>query len=235
MPSNVMQPLPVRTRLTVLRDAPAKLACIVFCERERSTVPLARCAMCRHGGDIARDRDARVLSVECTEYTLRSTPPPSESGHVLETVVHAGVVAQSVAELPVGIVLTRAFLCVEYDVPFRTAARLLDAEPNALGLAVVDSDARFVGLLPRASVALALADSNDAVGVAGHMAYATWCIREDTSLHDAFEVMASRHAREVTVVDAERRVVGTLRDVDALRFVAYVSRTGLRPDVERAA
>jgi hypothetical protein len=60
-------------------------------------------------------------------------------------------------------------------------------------------------------------------------------VDEGASLGDAFGAMTARHARELTVVGPDRDVVGTLRDVDALRFVAYVARTGMRPAWGRAA
>jgi CBS domain-containing protein len=65
---------------------------------------------------------------------------------------------------------------------------------------------------------------------------AEWCsVDEGESLGAAFATMTARHARELPVVGEGRAYVGAVRDIDALRFVAYVSRTGLRPPLERAA
>jgi predicted transcriptional regulator len=109
----------------------------------------------------------------------------------------------------------------------RAAAPFFSGEPSAFGMPVVDDHDRFVGILPRATAALAVI-SGDAAAVATAIVSGAY-IHERATLHDAFRTMTERHARELTVVDDAREVTGTLRDVDALRFVSYVSRTGLRP------
>jgi hypothetical protein len=47
--------------------------------------------------------------------------------------------------------------------------------------------------------------------------------------------MCARRARELVIVGDEGEVVGLLRDVDAMRFVAHVTRTGTRPARDHAA
>ena len=59
-------------------------------------------------------------------------------------------------------------------------------------------------------------------------------VGETESLSNAFTMMGLRRVRELTVIDEDRLVVGTLRDPDALRFVAHVARTGKRPAPEGA-
>jgi hypothetical protein len=231
-----MQPIPVRTRLTVLRDAPPESACLVFCEAEQRSVLLARCATCGYGGDVERDHDGTARALMCSRFTLRSTPPPppDDSGPRLAPPTHAGAIAKSAATLEVGLALVRPIVCVRYDVTVSAVIPYFEREPSAYGMAVVDDFGRFVGVLARASAALGLV-ARGTESVAERMALATLSIDERASLDAAFETMGVRRARELTVTDADRHVTGTLRDLDALRFVSYVSRTGLRPPFERAA
>jgi predicted transcriptional regulator len=143
-------------------------------------------------------------------------------------------VATVAATLPVGLSLARPVVCVAYDAPLRVAAHALVMEPSAYGVAVVDDVGRLVGILPRATATLALLRSA-ADAATEHMSI-DWCaVDESDTLGEAFGTMTARRARELSVVGEGRAVVGTLRDIDALRFVSYVSRTGLRPPVDRAA
>ena len=231
------QPLPVRTHLTVLRDGRTSSSNTVFCEAEERTMPLSRCATCGFGGAVTRDPRGNAVTVACTRFTLPSVPPPDESGTTLRLPpTHAGAIAGVAASLPVGLALTRAITRVRYDAPLDVAMRVLTTEPSAFGLPVVDESGRFIGILTRASAALALTDPDGSQArVAGRMAVPTSTIDERASLDVAFAMMTQRRARELTVISESGQVVGTLRDVDALRFVAYVSRTGLRPPREHAA
>lgn len=207
------QQLPIRRRLTVLRDGASSTACLVYCPSQERSVPLINCAMCGFGGRIARDAHGREDTVACARARA-------------EAIEHARA-------LPVGLAVQSAVVCLTYDVPVRTAARLFETEPSAFGMPVVDRDRRFLGLLSRASALLALDGAHR--GVAGRMISTTPTIEERASLDLAFAAMAARRARELVVLDAAREVVGVLRDVDALRFVAYVSRTGRRPPRDVAA
>ena len=228
-------PLPIRRRLTILRDGSTSAASIVFCDPEMRSVPLSRCATCRFGGALERDAQGREATIECSRFTLSSShlgresdPPPSG-----ERLCGAGA-ASVAAMLPVGLSLVRPIVCVAYDAPLRVAARALEMTGSAFGVAVVEGEGRLVGILPRATATLArLRSAADAV--AEHMAVEWSVVDESESLGAAFGTMTARRARELSVVGEGRAVVGTLRDIDALRFVSYVSRTGLRPPAERAA
>jgi predicted transcriptional regulator len=107
-------------------------------------------------------------------------------------------------------------------------------ETSAYGVPVVDEEGRLVGILPRATTALGLL-KNAGDAAAEHVTIDWSTVDESLSLSGAFELMVTRRARELSVVGTGRTVVGTLRDIDALRFVAHVSRTGMRPPLERAA
>ena len=235
--TNATQPVPVRTHLTVLRDSTTSSSLTVFCGAQERSVPLSRCETCGFGGSVTNDPKGRIATVACSRFTVPSVPPPNESGTSLRGESHhAGGFTKLAASLPVGLVLTRATTSIRFDVPIEVATRVLATEPSAFGVPVVDEAGRFVGLLARAAVALAFPDLDGTrETVAGRMASPTCAIDERTSLDMAFASMVSRRARELTVIGENREVVGTLRDIDALRFVACVSRTGLRPPKEYAA
>jgi CBS domain-containing protein len=233
MLAETMEPLPVRRRLTVLRDGSTRTSTMVFCDSQRRCVPLSRCETCGFAGGLERDARGRETAVECTRFTLPSSrssaPPPSG-----EQLLAGPGVALLAASLPTGLSLARPVVCVAYDASLSVAARALAMEPSAYGVAVVGDGDRLVGILPRATAALALLGAS-AQSVAEHMTV-EWCsVEEGESLGAAFTTMTTRRAREITVVSDAREVVGTLRDIDALRFLAYVSRTGQRPPIERAA
>jgi len=196
-------------------------------------VPLDRCVSCRFAGAVAHDARGLETTIDCCQFTLPSSraseaPPPSGPG-----LTGAGV-ASVAATLPVGLSLGRSVVCLAYDAPLRVVARALEMEPSGYGVAVVDDDDRLLGILPRATAALAFLGSA-ADAVAEHMTVEWSVVDESESLGAAFGTMTSRRARELSVVGEGRAVVGTLRDIDALRFVSYVSRTGMRPPVDRAA
>jgi hypothetical protein len=232
-PEEPMEPLPIRRRLTVLRDGSTRTADLVFCESSGRSVPLSRCVACRFAGRVVRDAAGRSVAVECCRFTLRSAstgaePPPSG-----DRAQGAGV-AQVAAALPLGLSLFRPAFCVMYDAPLTIAMRALAMESSAYGVAIVDEQQRLVGMLPRAKAALALIRAAGEVAVE-HMVAEWGSIDESQSLSAAFATMTGQHARELTVVGEGRMFVGLVRDIDALRFVAYVSRTGLRPRFEHAA
>jgi CBS domain len=219
-----MEPLPVRRRLTVLRDGSARASDLVFCERSGRSVPLSRCATCGHGGEVERDASGRNVTVECNRFALSSTGAACEGQRL-----RGSEVTRVAAILPVGLSLVRPVICLSSDVPLRVAARTLAAEPSvAYGIAVVDESHRFVGVLPHSKVTIGLVSSLDDVA-AMHVATEWGSIEEGASFGAAFGAMAATHARELIVLGEGRRFVGVVRDIDALRFVANVSRTGLRP------
>jgi CBS domain-containing protein len=216
-----MQPLPVRTRLTVLPDGATASASFVYCERQGRSVPFEQCMSCPHAGAIELVASGRERTVECACVSL----VPSERPH------EAGMAAVVAAVLPVGLALAHTVTCVANDVPLHQAARRVAMDASALGVPVVDAQGVLAGLLPRASVTLAmLASSGEVVG--DRMVAPMLSVLEGDSLGDAFRSMCARRLRELVVVSSTGQVVGLLRDVDAMRFVAHVTRTGVMPGRE---
>lgn len=217
-----MEPLPVRRRLTVLRDGTTHASDLVFCEPSACSVAFARCATCGFGGEVERDANGRPVKVECGRFILPSRGP-SPGGEPLK-----GTGASHVAALlPVGLSLVEPVVCVSYDAPLRVANRVLALGPCNGGIAVVDEHHRFLGTLPRSKIALVPFDESAGM----HATRGRSAVEEGASLGAAFGTMAAAHLRELIVLSEGGTFVGVVRDVDALRFVAHVSRTGLRPEL----
>ena len=136
--------------------------------------------------------------------------------------------------LPVGLSIVRTVVCVAHDAPLSVAMRALAVERSAYGVAVVDENDRFMGILGRTTASRACLHSESDLA-ADHLT-APWCsVHERESLGNAFVAMTAKHAREIAVLSEDGVLVGVLRDVDALRFVSFVSRTGQRPPLDDAA
>ena len=110
------------------------------------------------------------------------------------------------------------------DAPLTAATAALSEAPGSLGVPVVDRDHRLVGVLAGAAATLALLGASTTSTIGQYARPVTATLAESDSLGRAFRLMSSRHARELLVVDSERRVVGVLRDIDALMMVAAARR-----------
>jgi CBS domain-containing protein len=230
---DTMERLPVRRRLKFLRDGSTRTAELVFCEAQGESVPVSRCASCPFSGSVAWDLVGPSTMVECCRFSLpiaRGGSEPLPSG---ERSLGPGAV-EVAATLPVGLSIVRSFVCVAHDAPLSVGMRALATESGAYGVAVVDENDRFVGMLGRAVATLALLHS-ERDRVADHATAQGCSVHERESLGDAFTAMTARRARELTVVSEDGVLVGVLRDIDALRFVSFVSRTGQRPPLDSAA
>jgi len=210
---------PVRKRLTVLKDGTTESCEIVFCEAELKSVPVSRCAACPFAGSTFRET-ARDGTVDCGLSIL------PDAGNIADANFPPAVAAA----LPVGLALRRPVLCVEDNLPWVEVSRAPTLAGSQSAVPIVDHGGGFVGVLPVSAMDLASQNETADIlaSVADRAVSAAW-VRESESLSDAFVTMGVRHLREVTVVGDEFQVVGVLRDVDALRFVAHVARTGKRP------
>ncbi len=200
--------IPIRTRLTVLRDGSTATCSSVFCERRRCSVRPGSCVRC--GARVANDVDGRA-SVECPW----AAPPPSPAEADPWSVT---------ASRPAGLALTRRVVCIMADAPLSSASTALVAAPGSMGVPVVDRHHRLVGMLARGAATLALLGPSRVSVVGDHLAPAAPSISEADSLGEVFRVMNSRHLRELLVVDVHREIVGVLRDIDALQVVAAARR-----------
>jgi CBS domain-containing protein len=218
-------PVPVRTRLTILQDGATDSCGIVFCEAESRSVPVSRCTTCQFAGSHSRE-SAFGDTVDCALSILPM------AGHTAATSFPPTVAAA----LPVGLALTGKLVCVEDNLPWAVARSVLRGPASSHGVPVVDHGGALVGILPATALVGAECGVPSAdVMRAADRAVAAMSVHESESLSDAFTAMTARRARELTVVGDRLQVVGVLRDVDALRFVAHVARTGSRPVPEQAA
>jgi len=228
-----MDLLPVRRRMKFLRDGSTRTAELVFCETHLESVPISRCASCPFSGNVAWALNGPSATVECCRFSLpmaRSASEPPASDARLQG---PGAV-EVAAMLPVGLSIVRTVVCIAHDAPLSVAMRALAMDRSAYGVAVVDENDRFMGTLGRTTASRAYLHS-ESDRAADHLT-AAWCsVHERESLGNAFAAMTAKHAREITVLSEDGVLVGVLRDVDALRFVSFVSRTGQRPPLDDAA
>jgi hypothetical protein len=188
-------------------------------------VPVSRCEACPFAGPKVRET-ARDGFVDCGRSILPI------AGNATDTSFPPAVAAA----LPVGLALVRSIVCAEDNLPWVELARERMLTGSPCDVPIVDRGGALVGILPAAAMALAGRDAPvDRVASVADLTVSSASVHETESLGAAFAAMGVRHVRELTVVGDGLLVVGVLRDVDALRFVAYVARTGNRPASECAA
>jgi CBS domain-containing protein len=209
---------PIRRRLTVLQDGTTESTEIVFCEARLRSVEVSRCEACPFAG-VAKTAE-RDACVDCGR-TILSVVDEGEG---------SGFPPAVAASLPVGLALVQSLVCVEEGLSCVEMERTPILRGSRASVPVVDHAGALVGVLPAPDAAPGghRALPEPLVSVA-QCAVSVASVHEAESLGDAFVRMGAHHARELPVVGDGRRVVGVLRDVEALRFVAYVARTGQRP------
>jgi CBS domain-containing protein len=201
-------------------------------------------------------RDAVTLLVE---RELRSLPVVDDAGRLLGIVTNAdlargGVPARveligsldeadrehllaAIPERTIGEVMTREGVTVSPGGTLGDAARLM-ARRRLKRLPVVDDGGRLVGILSRADVLRAVAESFPRVGgaprtVTGARTVAE-VMRSDVPVVDAgadlstvLDAVVSSRLHRAIVIDRDRRVVGILSDRDVLRAVEPGAREGV--------
>jgi CBS domain-containing protein len=183
------------------------------------SVPASRCAACPFAVATPREADKDGM-VDCGRSLL---PIAAEEPQLRFPPAVA-------AALPVGLALEQSVACVEEDLPWVDAMRVPILRGGLSSIPVVDHGGSLLGILRAPGIPLAVAGAApDPRWCVADRAQSLGSVHEAESLGDAFAAMGARHARELPVVGEGRLLVGMLRDVDALRFVAHLARTGKRP------
>jgi CBS domain-containing protein len=215
---------PVLVREVVHRDGSRGLALRVFCSRRAESVPIEECEACPSCVDIAADADGVSGLVRCR-------PPRGRAALSVTSGLTNGDTPGNAT--PVGTVLQGGVLCIGKDAEVSALLALL-AERGLPGLFVVDDDGQLVGLVRDANLlAVRRANSTPALSsgleapdvsrVDGVMSTAM-SVGEEASLRRALLRMASAHLREIPIVTREGQLVGVLRDIDGLRWLAAERR-----------
>jgi CBS domain-containing protein len=144
------------------------------------------------------------------------------------------------ANLPavrVGEVMHRAPEVLRLDDTVATATRRM-SELRLKRLPVVDKEGRLVGILSRADVLRAVAESfpRDVRADASRAGALTAgelmrtdapVVRDNALMDEVVNAVASTRLNRVVVVDADNRVVGVISDADVLRSVEPAARSGV--------
>ncbi len=201
---------PVLIREIVRRDGSRTLAFHVFCSRRTESVPLAMCETCAACLDISPDAEGVRAVVRCRPPCPTNAPTAFSRGDPN---------ALPGDTTPVGTILHGATLCAGSDAEAATLLALL-AERALPELFVVDESGRLVGLVRDGHLQRGASSLGDV------MSSAT-CVEEAVSVRRAVVRMAGAHVRAVPIVTRDGLLVGVLRDVDGLHFIA-TDRRGRR-------
>jgi predicted transcriptional regulator len=137
------------------------------------------------------------------------------------------------AALPVGLAMARSVVCVCDGLRLADVVRDPCLRECSSAVPVVNHERSLVGMLPLDAIDAAANRPHDRFAFVSDRMTSSVSVHEGDRLGDAFSIMAGSRLRVVTVVGDGRRVVGMLRDVDAMHFVAHVARTGTRPPASK--
>jgi CBS domain-containing protein len=146
-------------------------------------------------------------------------------------------VIATLADRPVRAVMRAGPTTVGVDDSLDVATRRM-SESRLKRLPVVDAEGRLAGMLSRADVLRAVAESfpRPTIGDEPHPGARTAgdlmrrdapVVRADAPLHEVVDVVASTRLNRAVVVDADRRVVGVVSDADVLGAVEPAARPGV--------
>ncbi len=146
-------------------------------------------------------------------------------------------VLDKLPQIPVHDVMSRNPVTVGLNDTLSSATRKM-SEKGVKRLPVVDTEGRLVGIISRADVLRAVAESFPRVA-SGHQAHpgaltAGELMRTDAPvvaatapLREVVDVVASTRLNRAVVVDADRRVLGVISDADVLGSVESSARPGV--------
>ena len=213
---------PVLVREAVRRDGSRAVALRVFCGRRTGSVPLQTCEACPSCIEIASDLNGAGAIVRCKpERAVAATAPTGVRRH-------GGEDAPGDAT-PVGTILRGCTFCIVGDAEVPSLLAGLAERPLS-EMPVVDDLGRLIGLVRdihclrglRAALGPDVQSGFGRCGVSRIDAVMSPAksVREDASVRRALRAMAGADVREIPVVARDGQLVGMLRDIDGLHFIA---------------
>lgn len=214
--------LPIHAREVLSPSGTRVKALHVYCPSRVRSVDLATCLACPHLKTCAPDAGAPGATLSCAApepFEARQHTPPR---HVQDLLTRA-------AGSTVGEMMGARVTCVEPLVSLADAEAELARSGLEL-LPVVGQGARFLGVFwradllpPRLVEALALRDrrrGRRATSAGERMDPRISAVRESAPVTHLLRAMASRHTRSVTVVSELDTVVGSVTDLELLKWFA---------------
>lgn len=205
---------PVLTRLIVRADGSRSVGLRVFCRRQARSFTLDYCRECPQCFEVVGEGASAVV---------RCKPPVGAEDHPVCPVSLDGVA--------VGAMLKQEVLCVSHDLPVQDLTMLV-AERSLANVFVVDGDRGLVGVVRETD----LLDASRRL--ASYTGRRTWppgttaasvmtrssAVLESTPVRRALLEMAVAHVRRAPVVTPSGELVGSLGDLEGMRWLAAYAR-----------
>jgi CBS domain-containing protein len=173
----------------------------VFCEHRASSVPLERCTSCRRFVTCAEAFAGASSTLTCR---MHDGPAPSDPD----------------AAFSVGSTMIQEVVCAEPDVPLAEVRALLPAGSDVVPVVSTDGRLRGVVLVQRPL----RGPLSELLPMGELMTGTPAVVEESTPLAAALRSMALGRLRRLIVVQSDQRVIGVLRDVDAMLRLARARR-----------
>jgi CBS domain-containing protein len=225
---------PILARDRIRGDGSHTIAFRVFCARRGQSVPLNTCQDCAACLEIAADGPGADGCVRCTPAPVPVGARMAGGEPFGGARMHEGIA--------VGDVLTKRILCVGADLSVPALIALF-VEQAMGGVFVVDDDGRLLGSIREVDFVrsrplqdkrawfngTSSVDDESAAGEgppwsAGEMMSSAIAVHEGTPVRHVILQMARSHLREAPVVTRAGELLGALRDIDGLRWIAAQAR-----------
>ena len=200
---------PILVRDVLRSDGSRTIAFRVFCPRNDRSVSVSECEVCPRCLEIGAEGPGANGRVRCEAIPSTSESPSADGA--------------------VGSVLRESTLCVESDLSVPSVLALL-VERGLSGVFVVDVAGRLLGLIreldlcPSRQRAIVGPARPQETATAEEIMSSAIAIREETPVRDAIRRMARSHLRDAAIVARTGELVGVLRDIEGLRWIAECAR-----------
>jgi len=170
--------------------------------------------------EVAPDVDGTSALVRCSPPRDDATTPPTDDPQAGDDLREDCT--------PVGAILRGATLCIACRTEVREL-RALMVEGGLPGVFVVDEGGRLAGLVRERDLVIAprltpnagrAAPEAGVVRLVGAVMSTATSVEEFASVCSALRRMAGAHLREVPVITRDGQLVGVLRDIEGLRWIA---------------